>query len=56
MTICPLNIGVEKLPKSPIYDQYNVDIVPGCAGCIYFHLLTLTSYRVTKFKPDTGVK
>lgn len=56
MRSCPLNTGVEKFSKSPIYDQHNVDIVLGCAGCIYFHLLTLTSYRITKIKPETEVK
>jgi hypothetical protein len=56
MTICPLNTGVEKFSKSSIYDQHKVDIVPGCASCIHFHLLTLTSYRVTKIKPETEVK
>ena len=42
--------------KSYIYDKHKVDIVPGGAGCIYFNSLTLTAYRVTKIKPEIGVK
>jgi hypothetical protein len=56
MISCPLNTEVQKLPESSIYGQHNVAIMPGCAGSIYLHLLTLTAYCVTKIKPETGVK